>query len=306
VIEVSEHRREYAKFRAARDKLIYETVERNMTEKTKIGRLCVRLDKRRDGAGRGYDVLIGAGALARLGETVHRTTSPTARRILIISNRRVFDLYGAPAIKSLRASGLRVVHFLMGDGERYKTLRTAERAFAYLSANDFERGDCVVALGGGVVGDLRARGWQLERTDVGDKYVLDKLIETGAALGGEQSGHIIFPHESFVGDGLRTTIHMVRTMTDRRASLAAMVEGFVHYPQILVNVRVREKIPFETIERVETRMREVEAELGESGRLLLRYSGTEPLARVMIEGRDKREIEALANSLAEIIRSEIG
>ena len=148
-MEVSEYRREYAKFCAARGELIHETLERNMTQKIKIERVRVRLDR-----GRGYDVLIGAGALARLGETIHRATSPTAHRVLIISNRRVFDLYGAQAIKSLRTSGLRVVHFLIGDGERYKTLRTAERAFAYLSANDFERGDCVVALGGGVVGDL--------------------------------------------------------------------------------------------------------------------------------------------------------
>jgi 3-dehydroquinate synthase len=119
-------------------------------------RVRVRFKPAKDDARRGYDVLIKAGALVHLGEAVSQITNlqSPARRILIISNRRVFDLYGAQAMKSLRAAEFRVHHFLMGDGERFKTLQTAERALAYLSASEFERSDTVVALGGGVVGDL--------------------------------------------------------------------------------------------------------------------------------------------------------
>ena len=119
-------------------------------------RVPIRFQPPKDDVSRGYNVLIKAGALAHLGEAVRQVTgsqSP-ARRILIISNRRVFDLYGAQAAKRLRAAEFRVHHFLMGDGERFKTLRTAERALAYLSAKEFERSDLIVALGGGVVGDL--------------------------------------------------------------------------------------------------------------------------------------------------------
>lgn len=125
-----------------------------MTEE--FERVRVRLKRARDEAARGYDVLIGAGALAHLGETVRQAmdASSPARRVLIISNRRVFDLYGARAVKSLRAANFRVAHFLMGDGERYKTLRTAESALGFLSENKFERSDLIVALGGGVVTDL--------------------------------------------------------------------------------------------------------------------------------------------------------
>jgi phosphoglucosamine mutase len=190
------------------------------------------------------------------------------------------------------------------DGDA--TLWIMAQAFA---AEEKLAGETIVATVMSNIGlelACRTRGWNLVRTDVGDKYVLDKLIETGASLGGEQSGHIIFPHESYVGDGLRTTIHVLRTMVNRRLPIAELVEGFMRYPQILVNVHVREKIPFDQIPAVKLRAREIETQLEGTGRLLLRYSGTELLARVMIEGRDAREIESLANSLAETIKSEIG
>ncbi|HEY0078413.1 MAG TPA: phosphoglucosamine mutase [Pyrinomonadaceae bacterium] len=153
---------------------------------------------------------------------------------------------------------------------------------------------------------LRSEGIELRRTDVGDKYVLEELLRTGATLGGEQSGHIIFPRESLAGDGLITTIHLLRALRDTGRELHELLEGFVRYPQVLVNVRVREKIPFEEVEEVARRAREVEEELGAEGRLLLRYSGTEPLARVMMEGRQQEEIERLANDLAGVIKQRLG
>jgi phosphoglucosamine mutase len=153
---------------------------------------------------------------------------------------------------------------------------------------------------------LRTRGVELLRTDVGDKYVLEKLLETGSSLGGEQSGHIIFPRVSLAGDGMLTTINLLRAVVESGRALADLTEGFRRYPQVLVNVRVREKVPFGEAEEVARASDEVRERLGEGGRLLLRYSGTEPLARVMIEGQSQEEIEALAEGLAAVIRRSLG
>ncbi|MGI9034536.1 MAG: phosphoglucosamine mutase [Pyrinomonadaceae bacterium] len=147
---------------------------------------------------------------------------------------------------------------------------------------------------------------KLRRTDVGDKYVLQELLETGANLGGEQSGHIIFPQKSLVGDGMLTTLFLLETIRQKKKTLSEITAGFARLPQILVNVKVREKQPFETIAEIAETMRMVEYELGAKGRILLRYSGTENLARVMIEGENQTEIEAQANRLAEIIRANLG
>ena len=143
---------------------------------------------------------------------------------------------------------------------------------------------------------------KLLRTAVGDKYVLQKLIETNSAVGGEQSGHIIFPHQSLVGDGMFTALRLLEALSENGKSLSQMTAGFTQFPQILVNVKVREKIPFEEVAEIAENARKIENELGTQGRLLLRYSGTENLARVMIEGENQTEIEAQANYLAEIIR----
>jgi len=153
---------------------------------------------------------------------------------------------------------------------------------------------------------LRAAGIGLLRTDVGDKYVLEELLRTGATLGGEQSGHIILPRLSLAGDGMLTALMLLRALRERGRPLHELTEGLVHYPQVLTNVRVREKLPFAEVEEVARAVRETEAQLGEHGRLLLRYSGTEPLARVMIEGSSQEEIEGLAGRLAEVIGHHLG
>jgi phosphoglucosamine mutase len=153
---------------------------------------------------------------------------------------------------------------------------------------------------------LRSRGMELLRTDVGDKYVLEELLRTGSTLGGEQSGHIIFPRLSLAGDGMLTTLNLLRAVAESGQSLEELTEGFRRYPQVLVNVRVREKVPFEEVEEVARASREVRERLGEGGRLLLRYSGTEPLARVMIEGQSQEEIDGLAGELAAVIRRSLG
>lgn len=148
---------------------------------------------------------------------------------------------------------------------------------------------------------LKSKNIDLIRTSVGDKYVLQSLLETKSSVGGEQSGHIIFPAKSLVGDGLMTTLFLLEALYESRKSLSELTNGFVRYPQTLVNVKVREKHPFDEIPKIVEASKEIENELKSKGRLLLRYSGTENLARVMIEGEDQIEIERQANRLASVI-----
>jgi phosphoglucosamine mutase len=153
---------------------------------------------------------------------------------------------------------------------------------------------------------LRGAGIDLVRTDVGDKYVLEELLRRSASLGGEQSGHIILPELSLAGDGMITALSLLRAMRESSKTLAEMVEGFIRYPQVLVNVRVREKAPFTDLPGVQREVAEVEELLSQKGRLLLRYSGTEPLARVMIEGENQKKIEEYAGRIAQAMELEIG
>ena len=149
---------------------------------------------------------------------------------------------------------------------------------------------------------LKSKGIALVRTDVGDKFVLDELLRSGSSLGGEQSGHIIFPQLSLAGDGLITTLCVLRAMVDEHKSLTELTLGLQIFPQILVNVHVKEKRPFDEIQEITDATKRVESELGTRGRLLLRYSGTEALARIMIEGEQQERIETLANELADVIK----
>ena len=153
---------------------------------------------------------------------------------------------------------------------------------------------------------LKSRGIALVRTDVGDKYVLDKLLKSGATLGGEQSGHIILPKLSLAGDGLITTLSLLRVIVEERQPLHQLTKGFQALPQTLVNISVKEKRPFAEVSTVNDAAREIENELGTRGRLLLRYSGTESLARVMIEGESQSQIDTYAHRLATVIEETLG
>ncbi len=152
---------------------------------------------------------------------------------------------------------------------------------------------------------LRSKGIGLVRTDVGDKYVLEELLRSGGSLGGEQSGHIIFPQLSLAGDGLITTLCMLRAIVDENKSLGELTSGLQIFPQILVNVPVKEKRSFDEFHEIQEAAKRVENQLGSHGRLLLRYSGTEPMARIMIEGEQQEQIEKMANELAEVIRQHL-
>lgn len=153
---------------------------------------------------------------------------------------------------------------------------------------------------------LRARGIELRRTAVGDKYVLDELLSSGAVVGGEQSGHIIFPKVSLAGDGLITALQVLRVIVERGQSLSALLGEFKTYPQIIVNVPVKSKPAFTSIPAIQAAVTELERALVGKGRLLLRYSGTENLARIMIEGQNQAIIVEQAEQLAGVIRAHLG
>lgn len=148
---------------------------------------------------------------------------------------------------------------------------------------------------------LEKLGLKLLRTKVGDRYVLEQMMKTKTNLGGEQSGHTIFLDDCPTGDGLLTTIKMLEVIATQNASLSGLVKNYKEYPQVFVNVRVEEKIDFNKYPEIIETVEEIKDKLGETGRLDLRYSGTEPLARVMIEGMDKQQIQQYAQQMANVI-----
>jgi phosphoglucosamine mutase len=153
---------------------------------------------------------------------------------------------------------------------------------------------------------LRPLGIQLVRCAVGDKYVMEEMLTRGLSLGGEQSGHIIFSDCLFTGDGLCTALNVLRTVALRRRSLASLAGDLTTYPQVLLNVRVREKADLNSVPAVAAAVARVEARVAGHGRLLVRYSGTEPLLRVMLEGRDENEIRSWAQEIVDVVREHLG
>lgn len=149
---------------------------------------------------------------------------------------------------------------------------------------------------------LKELGIGLIRTSVGDKYVMEEMQKRNLSLGGEQSGHLIFSDYLFTGDGLITALNVLRTMAVTGRELADLADDLRTYPQVLLNVRVREKADLRTIPEIAAVVKKVEERLGGDGRVLIRYSGTEPLLRVMLEGQDKAEIEAWAEDIAQAVR----
>jgi len=153
---------------------------------------------------------------------------------------------------------------------------------------------------------LEENGIKLLRTKVGDKYVLEEMLQNDYNLGGEQSGHTIFLDYSVAGDGLLTSLKMLEVISEKKRGLSELVKDFKEFPQILLNVRVREKVPLAQIPGYQEMAEEVKNKLGKDGRLEVRYSGTEPLARIMIEGRELKQIEELAGRLAKVIENYCG
>jgi phosphoglucosamine mutase len=171
------------------------------------------------------------------------------------------------------------------------------------------RGDTVVATvmsNLGLERALASSGIRMTRTPVGDKYVLEEMVQLDAALGGEQSGHVIFREFSTTGDGLLTALRVFEIAKLAGKGLDELTADLEVYPQRLVNVRVREKKGLLELPAVADEIRRVEEAFAGAGRVLVRFSGTEPLARVMVEGPDLAQVESFSASIAEVIRREMG
>jgi phosphoglucosamine mutase len=171
------------------------------------------------------------------------------------------------------------------------------------------RGNAVVATVMSNIGlelALGQHGIRLIRTPVGDKYVMEEMLQGGYVLGGEQSGHVILTEHLPTGDGVATALAVMRVMAETGRELADLASELVTYPQTLVNVRVRDKRAVESVPEIQAAMARVTAALDGRGRVLVRYSGTEPLLRIMIEGPDQASVQAWAEEIAEAVRVTLG
>jgi phosphoglucosamine mutase len=152
---------------------------------------------------------------------------------------------------------------------------------------------------------LREEGIELVRCPVGDKYVMEEMLKRGLPLGGEQSGHIIFSEHLYTGDGIATALQVLKTMEETGRRLADLGDELTSYPQVLLNVRVEKRRDLRDVPAVAEVMDRVERSLAGQGRLLVRYSGTEPLLRVMIEGRNEAEIRAWAQEIVDVAKANL-
>ena len=178
-----------------------------------------------------------------------------------------------------------------------------------LAAHDLLTNSTVVATtmsNMGLEAALKRSGIKMLRAPVGDKYVLGEMLATGAALGGEQSGHILFTGRSTTGDGLLTALLLLDIIHRSGKTLAQLTADLKTFPQVIVNVKVREKRPLDQIPTVAAAIAAAEGALADSGRVVIRYSGTEALARVMIEAESEAQMHHHANAIADAIRNELG
>jgi phosphoglucosamine mutase len=178
-----------------------------------------------------------------------------------------------------------------------------------LKARGLLTGDVVVATtmsNMGLEAALKHSGIRMLRAPVGDRYVLEMMQKEDAALGGEQSGHILFPHLATTGDGLLTALVVLDLLARTGKSIGELTADLKVFPQVIVNVKVREKKPLDAIPAVVDAIRAAESELADTGRVVIRYSGTEPLARVMIEAESEEAMRRHAETIAAAIRSELG
>jgi phosphoglucosamine mutase len=153
---------------------------------------------------------------------------------------------------------------------------------------------------------LERLGISMDRTPVGDKYVLEEMLRRDAALGGEQSGHVIFREYATTGDGMLTALKILETSARESRTLDELTADFTVFPQKLVNVRVGRRKPLDELPRVAAEIKCCEEELNGSGRVVVRFSGTEPLARVMVEAAERDQVERWTERIADAIRGELG
>jgi phosphoglucosamine mutase len=178
----------------------------------------------------------------------------------------------------------------------------------YLKSQNKLKGNRVVATSMSNLGlerVLAREGISLARASVGDRYVLEEMVRSGNVIGGEQSGHVIFLEDSPAGDGLLTAVK-IASLVSMHGKIESLIDGLKDYPQVIVNVKVKSKPPLETLPEVSRALAEAQSALGENGRVVLRYSGTEQLARVMVEAEHDSDVQRFSQSLANALRSSIG
>jgi phosphoglucosamine mutase len=258
---------------------------------------------------------LGPELFASLGcDVVHMGTEPDGRNInagcgslhleklqqRVIAERAAFGVaFDGDADRAL---------FVTSDGKITNGDGVLLAVARYLKSQNKLPGNRVVATSMSNLGLERILAHEnisLARTNVGDRYVLEEMLKSGNVIGGEQSGHVIFLDDSPAGDGLLTAVK-IASLVALKGSLDSLVAGFKDYPQTIVNVKVKSKPPLESLPEVVRALTEANATLGENGRIVLRYSGTEQLARVMVEAEHDSDVERFSQSIAAALRSSIG
>ncbi len=255
---------------------------------------------------------VGPTVLQELGaEVVSLGVDPDGRNI----NAGVGSLYPEKTAAKVREVRADVGVALDGDADRAVlisedgTVLDGDDLLALFARDLTERG---VLKGGRVVGTvmsnlglekaLAGMGTELVRTQVGDRYVVEAMRQGGFNLGGEQSGHIIFLDYNTTGDGLITALQVLAIMQRSGKRLSELLEGFERFPQVLINVTVAKKTPIEELPTLVAAIRQAEEDFAGNGRILIRYSGTESMARVMVEGNDAGTVSRVAEELADELR----
>jgi phosphoglucosamine mutase len=234
-------------------------------------------------------------------------------------NHQCGALFPEQAQDIVRRTGADVGFCFDGDADRLMaiddtgTVRDGDYTLGICTQDLVQRGAlparCIVGTvmsNYGLEEMLQGLGIRLLRTSVGDKYVLEAMRRVGAVLGGEQSGHIVFLSHATTGDGILTALQLLRVMQTRGQPLSHLSAVLTKYPQVLLNIRVRERIDPLALPEVKRAHIQAQQMLNGTGRILVRLSGTEPLARVMVEGRDAATIQAAADNIAQVIERAIG
>jgi phosphoglucosamine mutase len=247
-------------------------------------------------------------------EVVKIGTAPDGLNI----NRQCGSLYPEVAARAVVDEGADIGLALDGDGDRLIVVDETGRVLdgdqimALCALDLMERGElpgntlvATVMSNMALEIFMKERGGTLLRTPVGDRHVVEAMRRTGAVLGGEQSGHLIFMNYSTTGDGILAALQLLRIMREKGRPLSELAGLIEPFPQELINVHVERKVPFGDVPAVGAAVREVEAALSGRGRVLLRYSGTEAVARVMVEGEDTEHVRSLAEGLAETVRTSL-
>ena len=248
-----------------------------------------------------------------------RVITTSARPDGININRRCGAMHPEALGRRVRAAGADVGLAFAGDGDRLIAtdangeVRDGDFALAiiahHMARAERLKGNVLVTTVMANLGldqALASAGIRVVKTQVGDRYVLEEMQRIGASLGGEQSGHLLLLDHAPTGDGILSGLQLLAVMRETGESLESLAACLTKFPQALVNVAVRAKPPIATLEPLQVRVQELERQMNGAGRILIRYSGTEGLARVMVEGPDRETTDAIAGELAGIVRDLIG